>query len=74
MRLQSLGSTQGFDEASLLDHDGDKMVVAYGLEGKTICVAGINAGTQVMRYRKAVLERAELGALPAPGSTAPVAT
>lgn len=74
MRLQSLGSTQGFDEATVLDRDGEKMVVAYTIEGRTICVAGINAGTKVMSYRKAVLDRAELSELPTPGPSAQVAT
>jgi NADPH-dependent 2,4-dienoyl-CoA reductase/sulfur reductase-like enzyme len=60
MRLQSIGSTQGFDEAEVLAHDGDKLVVAYGREGRLVCVAGLHAGTAVMGFRAMVLAAAPM--------------
>jgi NADPH-dependent 2,4-dienoyl-CoA reductase/sulfur reductase-like enzyme len=60
MRLQSIGSTQGFDEAEVLAHDGDKLVVAYGREGRLVCVAGLHAGTAVMGFRAMVVGAAPM--------------
>jgi NADPH-dependent 2,4-dienoyl-CoA reductase/sulfur reductase-like enzyme len=60
MRLQSIGSTLGFDETETLLEEGEKLVVAYGREDHVICIAGLHAGTAVMSYRKHVLERATM--------------
>lgn len=60
MRLQSIGSTTGHDAVEIIEQDGDTMIVGYGIEGRLVAVAGLNAGTAVNRYRKAVLAGADL--------------
>jgi NADPH-dependent 2,4-dienoyl-CoA reductase/sulfur reductase-like enzyme len=60
MRLQSIGSTTGHDAVEVIEHEGDTMIVGYGVGGRLVAVAGLNAGTAVNRYRKAVLTGADL--------------
>jgi NADPH-dependent 2,4-dienoyl-CoA reductase/sulfur reductase-like enzyme len=65
MRLQSIGTTLDHDESVVLDHDGDRLVMAYGRAGRVTCVAGIKAGTKVMAQRKNVLAGVPLAELAA---------
>lgn len=51
MRLQSIGSAAGFDEIEVVRRDGPTLVVAYGRNGRVVCVAGLHAGTTVSRCR-----------------------
>lgn len=66
MRLQSIGTTIGHDRVDVLDHDGDRLVVAYSISGRVTCVAGINAGTAVMSFRRQVLAGADANSLRMP--------
>jgi NADPH-dependent 2,4-dienoyl-CoA reductase/sulfur reductase-like enzyme len=63
MRLQSIGSTTGHDAVEIIEHEGDTMIVGYGIEGRLVAVAGIDAGKAVNRYRKAVLSGADLASV-----------
>lgn len=63
MRLQSVGSTTGYDETEILSRNGEKLLVAYGRQGKLICVAGLDMGTTVMSYRHLVSEQATMDAV-----------
>jgi NADPH-dependent 2,4-dienoyl-CoA reductase/sulfur reductase-like enzyme len=63
LRLQSIGSTSGYDEVEVITRDGPKMLVAYGRQGRVICVAGLHAGTAVMSYRGLVTEAASMDAV-----------
>ena len=63
MRLQSIGSTLGHDAVAVLEQEADRLVVAYGRQGRVVCVAGIKAGTAVMAHRKTVLAAAPIDEL-----------
>ncbi|GAA4548299.1 FAD/NAD(P)-binding oxidoreductase [Pseudonocardia xishanensis] len=63
MRIQSIGSTAGHDRAEVVEHHGDRLVVAYGHEGSLVAVAGIQAGTAINGYRRPVLDRVALDAV-----------
>jgi NADPH-dependent 2,4-dienoyl-CoA reductase/sulfur reductase-like enzyme len=63
MRIQSIGTTVGHDEARLLDRGQDSLLVAYGTAGRLTGVAGVNVGAAVMRWRSSVLERASMNSL-----------
>ncbi|WP_327241789.1 NAD(P)/FAD-dependent oxidoreductase [Streptomyces sp. NBC_01320] len=56
VKLQSIGSTVGHDEAVVLEQTDERLLVAYGREGRLVCVAGWNAGAVVMKQRPLVLE------------------
>lgn len=62
MRLQSVGSTAGYDQIEILARDSERLLVAYGRQGRLICVAGLHAGRAVMSYRRLVLDRATMDA------------
>ncbi|SNT36008.1 NAD(P)/FAD-dependent oxidoreductase [Rhodococcoides kyotonense] len=66
MRLQSIGTTIGHDRVDVLERDGDRLVVAYSIGGRVTCVAGINAGTAVMSFRKQILDGASADSLSMP--------
>ena len=59
-RLQSYGSTQGYDEVEVLVRDGEKLLVAYGREGRVICTAGLQCGAAILAYRRLVLDLASM--------------
>jgi NADPH-dependent 2,4-dienoyl-CoA reductase/sulfur reductase-like enzyme len=60
VRLQSVGSTVGHDEARVLERTDDSILVAYTRNGHLLAVAGLNTGTTVMKLRKHVLSAATL--------------
>ncbi|WP_028267813.1 NAD(P)/FAD-dependent oxidoreductase [Arthrobacter sp. MA-N2] len=60
VKIQSIGSSFGHDEAVVIDESDDSMLVAYGLNGRLLSVAGLNAGTRVMKHRRLVLEGASM--------------
>ena len=70
-RLQSVGVCAGHDETLLLRHSGQAMVVGYGRAGRVIGVAGYDAGTAVLGYRKHIEQGTSLAAL---AERAPVST
>jgi NADPH-dependent 2,4-dienoyl-CoA reductase/sulfur reductase-like enzyme len=60
MRLQSYGSTQGYDEVEVLVHEDEKLMVAYGREGTVICAVGLQSGASILAYRRLVIARATM--------------
>jgi len=62
-RLQSVGVSAGHDQALLLSRPGQAMVVGYGRAGRVIGVAGYDAGTAVLGYRKSIEQGARLADL-----------
>jgi NADPH-dependent 2,4-dienoyl-CoA reductase/sulfur reductase-like enzyme len=65
LRIQSIGTAAGHDEARILEHDGETLVVAYGRAGVLIGVAGINAGPVIPRYRHRIEAREPIDAVTA---------
>jgi NADPH-dependent 2,4-dienoyl-CoA reductase/sulfur reductase-like enzyme len=63
LKIQSVGSTLGFDEVRVLDEDDDRLLLAYGSKGVLVCVAGLNAGAAVMRFRAQVMDGVLMGTL-----------
>jgi NADPH-dependent 2,4-dienoyl-CoA reductase/sulfur reductase-like enzyme len=66
-KLESFGSTAGHDEARIVDHDGDGVIVAYGRAGLLVAVAGLNAGRRLHAYRRLVERRATIDDAQIPG-------
>ena len=60
MRLQSIGSASGHDEAEVLLEDGERLVVAYGAAGRLVCIAGLHSGAMVMSYRSMITQRTSM--------------
>lgn len=60
MRLQSYGSTHGYDEIEVLVDEGDKLMVAYGRQGRVISVAGLQGGAAILAYRRLVVAGASM--------------
>jgi NADPH-dependent 2,4-dienoyl-CoA reductase/sulfur reductase-like enzyme len=63
LRIQSVGSTLGHDAVTVLERDGDKLVVAYAQEGTLIAVAGVNSGAILPKYRRLIEQRVPLTAV-----------
>jgi NADPH-dependent 2,4-dienoyl-CoA reductase/sulfur reductase-like enzyme len=63
LRIQSVGSSTGHDDVVVLEHDGDKLVLAYAREGTLIAVAGVNTGAILPKYRRLIERRAPVAAL-----------
>lgn len=64
VRIQSLGSTTDHDEVMIMEQAEDKILVAYGRAGRLVAVAGMDTGSAVNRYRKAILDGATLASVP----------
>jgi NADPH-dependent 2,4-dienoyl-CoA reductase/sulfur reductase-like enzyme len=60
IRLQSIGSASGHDEAEVLLEDGERLVVAYGAAGRLVGIAGLHSGAMVMSYRSMITQRASM--------------
>jgi NADPH-dependent 2,4-dienoyl-CoA reductase/sulfur reductase-like enzyme len=62
-KVQSIGSTVGYDEARIvLDAEG-KIAVAYGIGGRLIAVAGIDVGPLIPRARRLIESRSPVAAV-----------
>jgi NADPH-dependent 2,4-dienoyl-CoA reductase/sulfur reductase-like enzyme len=60
-RLQSIGSATGHDRVEILDHDPERVLVAYFLSDRLISVAGLAAGPAILRLRPLILDGADVG-------------
>lgn len=64
LKIQSIGSAAGHDESVVLEHDGERIIVAYGRDGALVGVAGVNTGPIIPKYRPMIDRRELLSALP----------
>ncbi|BDZ39301.1 NAD(P)/FAD-dependent oxidoreductase [Microbacterium suwonense] len=55
-KIQSIGSSFGFTDETVLDQTDDAILVAYSRGDRLLSIAGMNAGTRVMMMRKHVLD------------------
>ena len=55
LKLQMLGSSEGHDEAVVLEGGAGRLVAEYRIEGRLLAVAGINAGPAVMGRRPEII-------------------
>jgi NADPH-dependent 2,4-dienoyl-CoA reductase/sulfur reductase-like enzyme len=68
-KIQSIGSTVGFDDAEVLDDDPESFVVAYYRDDRLLAVAGLVTGPVIPRFKPLVLAgagRADVAAQYAP--------
>jgi NADPH-dependent 2,4-dienoyl-CoA reductase/sulfur reductase-like enzyme len=54
-KIQSIGSTLGFDAAEVLDDDPESFVVAYYAADRLVAVAGLVSGPVIPRFKALVL-------------------
>ena len=54
-KIQSIGSTFGYDDAQVLDHDPESFVVAYYRQDRLLAVAGLVSGPVIPRFKQLVL-------------------
>jgi NADPH-dependent 2,4-dienoyl-CoA reductase/sulfur reductase-like enzyme len=62
-RLQSVGTSSGYDETVILSRDAESMAVAYGRAGTLTGAAGIGVGSAILGYRPLVEQRAALASV-----------
>jgi NADPH-dependent 2,4-dienoyl-CoA reductase/sulfur reductase-like enzyme len=58
-RIQSVGSSMGYDQVEILDPDPERLLVAYFRGGRLISVAGLAAGPAIFKFRPLVLNGAD---------------
>jgi len=58
-RIQSIGSSTGWDRTEILDADPERLLVAYFRGGRLIAVAGLAAGPAIFRFRPLILSGAD---------------
>jgi NADPH-dependent 2,4-dienoyl-CoA reductase/sulfur reductase-like enzyme len=57
-KIQSIGSTFGFDAVEVLDDDPEHYLVAYFHDGVLIAAAGLAPGAAILQFKQLILERA----------------
>ena len=63
LKLQMLGSSEGHDEAVVLESGAARLVAEYRSQGRLLAVAGINAGPAVMGRRPELMRAYQQRAL-----------
>ena len=58
-RIQSIGSSVGYDHVQILDPDPERMLVAHFLDNRLISVAGLAAGPAIFKFRPLILAGAD---------------
>jgi hypothetical protein len=57
MKIEVLGSTVDADEVSTVSADSGSVINEYRRGGRLVAVAGINAGTAVLKARSRIREQ-----------------
>jgi NADPH-dependent 2,4-dienoyl-CoA reductase/sulfur reductase-like enzyme len=60
MRIQSVGTTIGHDQAVVFESSGDRMLVGYAKDGILRAVAGVHAGASVTRMKRLVTDGVDI--------------
>lgn len=70
-KIQSIGSPAGHDQVVILEREGPRLVIAYGRRGRLIAVAGFDAGSAIMRFRRAIMSRLSMAEIEGKASLGP---